>query len=150
MEVKIGTVPSEPLIVIQNAIKHKSELRVDPKTIEIFELLVATNMPFLQKINTELMAILDDHKINIVDIPTIVLVITDIATIFTKDLQKGKVTHGEMLHFITEFLILLIKSDLVTFDNEDLAIKIVHESARLVEKTLSLKKVYRCKWVFCC
>jgi hypothetical protein len=96
------------------------------------------------------MAILDDHKINIVDIPTIVLVITDIATLFTKDLQKGKVTHGEMLHFITEFLVLLIKSDLVTFDNEDLAIKIVHESARLVEKTLTLKKVYRCKWVVCC
>jgi hypothetical protein len=134
----------DTLILIKNAIKDKTELKVDQKTIEVFELLMATNLPFLQKINTEIMAILEDHKMNINDIPNIVLLITDLTTIFTKDLKKAKITQSDILHFITEFLVLIIKSDLVNFENEDIAIKMVHQSSRLVEKTLSLKKVYRC------
>ena len=141
------TLTADTLLLLQNVIKNKTELQVDQKTIEVFELLLATNLPFLQKINTEIMAILEDHKIDIIDIPNIVLLITDLTTLFTKDLKKAKVTQGDILHFITEFLVVIIKSDLVNFENEDIAIKMVSQSSRLVEKSLSLKKVYRCRFL---
>lgn len=127
-------------------LKNKSiDVHISKHMIDIFEILISSNLPFLNKISSDVSVILNDHKIDISDIPILIQLITDIANFFRNDLHKQKLTQSDILLFIGEILIIIINEE-PFFENKALGIKLVNSSIPLLITTLHLNKTVKCKW----
>jgi hypothetical protein len=108
--------------------------------------LLKHKLNILYEIDKEISVILKNKKIDMGDIPAIILLIKHIANMYSPELRKLKITRDDFLQFIRDLLVIIINSELSDIKNKDQCIQLIDTSVNLLDTSLDMNETMRC----CC
>lgn len=126
--------------------KKLDDNALSPEGMQTINVLLKHELNMLNEIDKHLTSILKDGKIDAGDIPDFILLIKNVCNMYSPKLKKLKITRDELLKFIHDILIIVVKSDLTRIENKDLCIKVIETCTCLLEATVELDETFSC----CC
>ena len=141
----------EPVLVnelLMKIIKKISEdkqfidsINLDKKNLDIIYYIFNKHPKILENICNDIKNIIQDKIISINDIPSIILLCKDIFNLYSES-NNIKLTKIEIIEFIKNIMIILVKGNLIKINDSDkkLIIDIINLSINLLETKVSLRK----------
>lgn len=116
-------------------------INLDKKSLDVIYFIFNRHPKILENICNDIKNITNDKVISVNDIPSIILLCKDIFNLYSES-NNIKLTKIEIIDFIKNLLIILIKSDLIKInDNEkELIIDLINLSIKLLETKINLRK----------
>lgn len=127
-----------------------SQTGVAPKTMEIMNTLLIHQLDMLKKMDENLSSIMKNGKLDVGDIPDIILLFKHTLNLYSPQLKYLKISRGDMILFIREILILIVSNELLEIKNKDLYVKLIQSGTDLLSSTVDLDETVNCKKWFCC
>ena len=122
-----------------NELKSKLSYKIDDKVIEIIKLLVDNSPESIKGISTLFEEISDDGKLDLNDVPKIVLVVTQLYKTNLKELFGKNSLKVENLFELIKFIVhSVIELDLVKVDDKQKIFQIVDVSLLLLDTTVDI------------
>lgn len=121
-----------------------------PESIETMNTLLLNELEMLKAMDKNLVSIMKDGKIDIADVPEIILLMKHTANLYSPKLKTLKITRGDLVIFIREVLIMVVSSELLDIKDRELYVKLIYSGTNLLEATVELDETVRCKgWCWC-
>lgn len=141
--------PISMIQLIQDFMLNNKKLddnTLSPEGMQTINILLKHELNMLNEIDKHLTNILKNGKLDASDIPDLILLIKTVCNMYSPKLKKLKITKGELIKFIHDILIIVVKSDLTPMQNKDLCIKMIDTSTSLLETSIELEETMSC----CC
>lgn len=139
------------LETVKSYINSKNvHLNLDSKTIEIINLILNQYPELFGNINDSVKSIMDDNKLDVNDIPALVLMIKDVINIDKNILEKLYITRSDAILVLEGVLIILIDENVIKTDgNKDSVKNLLKLSVKILEAGIELKTTIKKKWICC-
>lgn len=146
------SVASAPLALsiielIKDSIASKN---ASPKTLETMNTLLLNELEMLKAMDKNLASIMKDGKIDMSDIPEVILLMKNTSNLYSSKLKTLKVSRGDLILFIREILVMVVSSELLNLNDKELYVKLIHSGTSLLEATVDLDDTVRCGKFWCC
>jgi hypothetical protein len=135
------------LTLIKENIKNKeftSKINLNEESIRIINLIIENNTNIFDDLDKNIKDIIADRVLDINDIPSIILSITDIINLSSTKLNKLKITRDQVINFIKDLLKILIELDTIKVNDKVLVEKLIDLSIKLLSSKINVKKVITC------
>lgn len=145
------TILNQLLSKITNNKDYLLSINLTENEINIINLILKNHPELLTNICNNISDILKDKKIDMNDIPKIILLLKDVINLYstTKNL---KIKKNDVIDFIKNILIILINSDIIKIDTEDKVLinNLIILSVQLLETNINMKFNKLCFLPLCC
>jgi hypothetical protein len=113
---------------------------ISPKSCEIAEYLLNKRPDVFKSVEEEIIKIAADKKIDITDLPSLILLLKDLLNLNKNDIKNDlkNITIDDLLQFIKDILIILIEKDVIIVDNKEYVNKIIELSIQLLKSNIEL------------
>ena len=131
----------------------KLELKLNDSNIEFIKFILNSFPDCLKEISTGLDDVLEDGKLDISDVPTIVNMVKRIMNNSSKTMKKvKKITVEELINFIKNIIEILIHKDIIKVENKEKVFKLISVSVELLTTSVDVSNsIYDClKRLFKC
>ena len=131
----------------------KLELKLKDSNIEFIQFILNSFPDCLKEISTGLDDVLEDGKLDISDVPTIVNMVKSIMNNSSKTMKKvRKITVEELIDFIKNIIEILIHKDIIKVENKEKVFKLISVSVELLTTSVDvsnsiydyLKRLFKC------
>lgn len=131
----------------------KLELKLKDSNIEFIQFILNSFPDCLKEISTGLDDVLEDGKLDISDVPTIVNMVKSIMNNSSKTMKKvKKITVEELINFIKNIIEILIHKDIIKVEKKEKVFKLISVSVELLTTSVDVSNsIYDClKRLFKC
>ena len=131
----------------------KLELKLKDSNIEFIQFILNSFPDCLKEISKGLDDVLEDGKLDISDVPTIVNMVKSIMNNSSKTMKKvRKITVEELIDFIKNIIEILIHKDIIKVENKEKVFKLISVSVELLTTSVDVSNsIYDClKRLFKC
>jgi len=125
-------------------IEFTSKINLNEESIRIINLIIGSNTNIFDDLDKNIKDIIADRVLDINDIPSIILSITDIINLSSTKLNKLKITRYQVINFIKDILKILIELDTIKVSDKVLVEKLIDLSIKLLSSKINVKKVVTC------
>jgi len=135
--------------LIQDFVLNQQKLNentntLSPEGLKTINVLLMHELNMLNEIDKHLTSIFKNGKMDVSDIPDIILLIKNVCNMYSPKLKKLNITRGELLKFIHDILIIVVKSDLTHIEDQETCIKVINASTNVLEATIELDETISC------
>ena len=131
----------------------KLELKLKDSNIEFIQFILNSFPDCLKERSTGLDDVLEDGKLDISDVPTIVNMVKSIMNNSSKTMKKvKKITVEELINFIKNIIEILIHKDIIKVEKKEKVFKLISVSVELLTTSVDVSNsIYDClKRLFKC
>jgi hypothetical protein len=148
-KVVISDLSSNPIVdTFVTLLKSKLDVQVklNPDALAILYLVLSKCPQVINSIGIHIKKIMSDKVINSSDIPEIILLVQDVLNTNVSELNKIKVTRGQVIQMIKNIFIILIESNEIktTPETKDNCLILLDLSIKLLESKVNVQKVIKC------
>lgn len=151
-DIRVDSPPtaSQLVSIIELITQCVASKNAPPQSIETMATLLKNELDMLKEMDKNLTSIMKDGKLDMADIPDIILLMKHTSNLYSPKLKTLKVTRGDLIVFIREVLILVVSNEALDIKNKDTYVKLIQSGTHLLEATVELDDTVRCgRWWSC-
>jgi hypothetical protein len=149
-DISVRTSAPPALSIVELIMECIASKKASPKSIDTMNILLKNELEMLKAMDANLISIMKDGKLDMADIPDIILLMKHTSNLFSPKLKTLKVNRRDLIIFIREVLIMVVSSDLLEIKNREVYVKMIHSGTDLLEATVDLDDTIRCNFRWCC
>jgi hypothetical protein len=121
--------------------KLKASIKISDKSIEFTRLLVNKSPEVFNNIAKDINAIMVDGVLDIVDLPSVILLIKDVLNLNLETIAISikDLTVQDSIQFIKDLLLILIEEDFIIVNDKKTVEKLIDACIELLSSTINLK-----------
>jgi hypothetical protein len=123
------------------------KVNLNADSLAVLNLVLSKCPQVIDSIGIHIKKIMSDKVINLSDIPEIILLVQDVLNTNVNELNKIKVTRGQVIQMIKNIFIILIESNEIktTPETKENCLILLDLSIKLLESKVNVQKVIKCR-----